>query len=723
MIKRKFSLNLIVLAMSSGYAFHALADQPNPNKQSNTDEQMVVVGSIMPKSISDIPGTVWFVDQEQIAQQYRAGKSLGDILSATIPSLDVGTGGRTNYAQNLRGRAMLVMIDGVSLQSSRPISRQLDAIDPFNIERIEVLSGATSIYGAGATGGVINIVTKKATSDELSFESYVSGTTGFNNSDDFDYKVAQSISGGNEQITARGSVVYGETQGFYDGNGDIVTPDISQGSLQYNSTLDVMGSAEIQTSDESQLGLIAQYYDSQQDSPYGLYIVGRDFVDVREGFESDREQGTERILLSANYSHDSVFGHQLIGELSYRSESQTFTPYFQSASQQETEVLAGRLALAKGWDALNLVYGVDAYLDRFDSNQALFDSTIANDSGNLVNKTYAQVGRYPGVDVSSYALFIQGDYEINADWSIQAGYRYQYMNNKIDDFVAYSVQKKIAAGTGTSADAVPGGSTDYSVSLFNLGTIYELNDDSQIWANFSQGFQLADPAKYYGQGSYDAPDANGHYALKDSINVSDSKLSGIKTDSYELGYRLDTDSLSLQAAGYYSQSDNSIKYDRKTLLITSVDDEQRVYGAEANINYWVTSDILLGASGHYVVSELKTDGKWEDLSAGKASTSKANAWAAWYQNDYSLRLQSQTMFDYKDEADNKLDGYTTFDLLGNVMLPVGQLGFGIQNLFNEDYTTVWGQRAQILYASHYDSAAYDYKGRGRTFTLNYSLEY
>lgn len=723
MIKRKFSLNLIVLAMSSGYAFHALADQSNPNKQSNTDEQMVVVGSIMPKSISDIPGTVWFVDQEQIAQQYRAGKSLGDILSATIPSLDVGTGGRTNYAQNLRGRAMLVMIDGVSLQSSRPISRQLDAIDPFNIERIEVLSGATSIYGAGATGGVINIVTKKATLDELSFETYVSGTTGFNNSDDFDYKVAQSVSGGNEQITARGSVVYGETQGFYDGNGDIVTPDISQGSLQYNSTLDVMGSAEIQTSDESQLSLIAQYYDSQQDSPYGLYIVGRDFVDVRKGFESDREQGTERILLSANYSHDSVFGHQLIGELSYRSENQTFTPYFQSASQQETEVLAGRLALAKGWDALNLVYGVDAYLDRFDSNQALFDPTIANDSGNLVNKTYAQVGRYPGVDVSSYALFIQGDYEINADWSIQAGYRYQYMNNKIDDFVAYSVQKKIAAGTGTSADAVPGGSTDYSVSLFNLGTIYELNDDSQIWANFSQGFQLADPAKYYGQGSYDAPDANGHYALKDSINVSDSKLSGIKTDSYELGYRLDTDSLSLQAAGYYSQSDNSIKYDRKTLLITSVDDEQRVYGAEANINYWVTSDILLGASGHYVVSELKTDGKWEDLSAGKASTSKANAWAAWYQNDYSLRLQSQTMFDYKDEADNKLDGYTTFDLQGNVTLPVGQLGFGIQNLFNEDYTTVWGQRAQILYASHYDSAAYDYKGRGRTFTLNYSLNY
>ncbi|OXE28157.1 hypothetical protein CA163_35375, partial [Vibrio parahaemolyticus] len=87
-------------------------------------------------------------------------------------------------------------------------------------------------------------------------------------------------------------------------------------------------------------------------------------------------------------------------------------------------------------------------------------------------------------------------------------------------------------------------------------------------------------------GSYEAVDANGHYALKGSINVADSKMSGIKTDSYEIGYRLDTDTVALQAAGYYSVSDNSIKYDKKTLLITNVDDEQRVYGAEANINYW-----------------------------------------------------------------------------------------------------------------------------------------
>ena len=62
---------------------------------------------------------------------------------------------------NLRGRSMMVMVDGVRLNSSRSDSRQLDSIDPFNIDRIEVISGATSLYGGGSTGGPVNIVTKK----------------------------------------------------------------------------------------------------------------------------------------------------------------------------------------------------------------------------------------------------------------------------------------------------------------------------------------------------------------------------------------------------------------------------------------------------------------------------------------------------------------------------------------------------------------------------------
>ncbi|MEZ9229666.1 TonB-dependent receptor [Vibrio amylolyticus] len=714
--KRKFPLSTVALAIAAAttvFTAHA--------QEFTSEEKMVVVSSRTPKAISDIPGTVWYIDSEKIEQEYRGGKTLGDILASAIPSLDVSSGARTNLGQNLRGRKMLVMIDGVSLQSSRSISRHLDSIDPFNIDSIEVLSGSTSIYGAGATGGVINIITKKAQSEELEFESYVGGTSGLNSSEDFDYKLAQSISGGNEKVQARTSVVYTETQGFFDANDNIVTPDISQGSLQFNKTVDFLTTVGVNVSETKKLNLLAQYYDSQQDSPYGLYIVGRDFVDVREGFDSDREHGTKRIMLSASYVDDQFLGHQLITEASYRQEDQTYTPYYQSSGQQITDVISLKAALAKNFDKFNIVYGIDAYQDKLESNQALYDPTIANDSGNLVNKTYAQVGRYPGVEVSSVAAFAQADYSITEDWTIEGGVRYQYMSNKIDDFVGYSQQKKIAAGSGTSADAVPGGTTDYGVALFNLGTIYHLNRDSQVWANFSQGFDLADPAKYYGQGDYTL--VGDHWQLNDSINVNESKMSGIKTNSVELGYRLDTGNLNLQTAAYYSQSDKNVTYNKTTLLIEEIDDKKRVYGLEAMASYWVHEKIQLGASGHYVVSEVKGDNGWEDYDAGYASTSKANAWAGWYDTDLAVKLQSQTMFDYEDASNNKLNGYTLFDLVGSYQLPVGSLGFGIQNLLNKDYTTAWGQRAQIIYSSHYDAAAYDYKGRGRTYTLNYQVAF
>ncbi|MGG5573915.1 TonB-dependent receptor [Vibrio diazotrophicus] len=714
--KRKFPLSTIALAIASVTTVFTAQAQ-----QITTQEKMVVVSNRTPKAISDIPGTVWYIDAEKIEQEYRGGKTLGDILASAIPSLDVSSGARTNFGQNLRGRAMLVIIDGVSLQSSRQISRQLDSIDPFNIDRIEVLSGATSIYGAGASGGVINIITKKAQSEELEFESFVGGTSGLNSSEDFDYKVAQSISGGNETVQARSSVVYTETQGVFDSNGTIATPDISQGSLQFNQTVDFLTTVGINVSETKKVNLLAQYYDSQQDSPYGLYIVGRDFVDVRNGFDSDREHGTERIMLSASYIDEQVLGHQLIAEASYRKEDQTFTPYYQSSGQQITDVVSLKAVLAKNFDKFNIVYGIDAYQDKLESNQALYDSTIANDSGNLVNRTSAQVGRYPGVEVSSVAGFVQADYSLTNDWIVEGGVRYQYISNKIDDFVGYNQQKKIAAGSGLTADAVPGGETDYTVALFNLGTVYSLNTDSEIWANFSQGFDLADPAKYYGQGDYTL--VGDHWQLNESINVNDSKMFGIKTNSFELGYRLDKGDFNLQTAAYYSQSDKNVTYNKTTMLIETLEDKKRVYGLEAMASLWVHENVQLGASGHYVVSEVKGDKGWEDYDAGYASTSKANAWVGWYDSDLAVKLQSQTMFDYEDASNNKLEGYTLFDLVGSYKFPVGSLGFGIQNLLDKDYTTAWGQRAQIVYSAHYDSAAYDYKGRGRTYTLNYQVKF
>ncbi|MEN1543877.1 TonB-dependent receptor, partial [Pseudomonas aeruginosa] len=82
----------------------------------------------------------------------------------------------------------------------------------------------------------------------------------------------------------------------------------------------------------------------------------------------------------------------------------------------------------------------------------------------------------------------------------------------------------------------------------------------------------------------------------------------------------------------------------------------------------------------------------------KKSPSKATASSGWAPDPWSLRVQSTTSFDVSDAQGYKVDGYTTVDLLGSYQLPVGTLSFSIENLFDRDYTTVWGQRAPLYFS-------------------------
>ena len=126
------------------------------------EENIVVSASRAHRSVAEMAQTTWVIERAEIEQQVQGGKEIKEVLAQLIPGMDVSSQGRTNYGMNLRGRSMMVMVDGVRLNSSRSDSRQLDSIDPFNIDRIEVISGATSLYGGGSTGGLVNIVTKKA---------------------------------------------------------------------------------------------------------------------------------------------------------------------------------------------------------------------------------------------------------------------------------------------------------------------------------------------------------------------------------------------------------------------------------------------------------------------------------------------------------------------------------------------------------------------------------
>lgn len=706
-------------------------------EEQKNDDQLVVSASRSHRSVAEMAQTTWVIEGQEIEQQVQGGKEIKDVLSQLIPGMDVSSQGRTNYGMNLRGRSMMVMIDGVRLNSSRSDSRQLDSIDPFNIAHIEVISGATSLYGGGSTGGLVNIVTKKG-QEEKQVELQLGGKTGFNSSSDHDENVSAAVSGGTDKASGRLSVSYQRYGGWYDGKGDEVLIDNTQTGLQYSDRIDLMGTGTINIDDHQQLQLTTQYFNSESDGKHGLYL-GQNFSAVTGNgqaynsgnLDSDRVPGTERHLINLQYSNTDFWGQDLVAQVYYRDESLTFYPFPTlsggkvtsiGASQQKTDFYGSKLTLnSKPIDNLTLTYGFDADHESFNANQQFFNLALAQQSGGMTLQNAYNVGRYPSYTTTNLAPFLQTSYDIDPMFTLSGGVRYQYTENKVDDFVGYAQQQGIANGLATSADAVPGGKTDYNNALFNAGLLAHLTERQQTWFNFSQGFEIPDLAKYYGSGTYKL--VNGHYQLQKSVNVNDSKLDGIKVDSYELGWRYTGDNLRTQVAAYYSLSDKTITINKTDMTINMNSDKRRIYGVEGAVDYFFDdSEWSTGATFNLIKSETKTDGKWEKLTVDTASPSKATAYVNWAPGDWTVRVQSQQTFDVSDSQGRKLDGYNTIDMLSSYALPIGKVSFSVENLLDKDYTTVWGQRAPILYSPTYGAPElYSYKGRGRTFGLNYSV--
>ncbi|WP_341502670.1 TonB-dependent receptor [Gallaecimonas sp. GXIMD4217] len=730
----KFALAPLVLAMAAP----ALADDVAP-------ETIVVTASRAPQQISDIAATVWVVSGDELRAKIDTGADLKDALARLIPSLDAGSQSRTNFAQNMRGRAVLVMIDGVSLNSTRGISRQFESIDPFNIDRIEVLSGATAIYGGGATGGIINIITKKADETGLALESQVAVQSGFEDGDDYQWKLAQAISGGSDDLKGRLALAYEKTGGLYNADGELVLPDITQNSSQYSQALDLMGSLDWRLADDQSLALTAQYYDNEQDSDVGAYL-GPNYaglydpsqVEAREGLQLDRQPETERHLVNLTYRHHDLLGQQLLVQLSDRAEAIRFFPFpsikrafgqtlpLIGASQQDTEVQAAKLVmLAQGSD-WQLSYGLDLEEESFEADQRLYSAAAAMASGGLVYEHERTLQRYPDIDNSSQAGFVQGQWQASDRLRLNGGLRYQRIENQVGDIVPLLQQYLADAGLyallGIDAEpqAVPGGKAHYDVWTGNLGALYRLDDGQRLWANFSQGFELPDPAKYYGNGRYDMDGAGP--TLLQGISVADNRLTGIKTDSVELGWRLVDGGLDAQLAAYHSLSDKSVSYDRSNLAVKVNDVETRIYGLEAKLDYQFDGGLYGGANLHLLKSESKVAGHWQKLGADRASPNSATLHGGWRGDGSWVDLNWQLLADY-DANGQSLEGYDVLNLGVGYELPVGELRFGIQNLLNEDYETLWSQRAQILYASLSNPALFRYEGRGRSYALSYSVQW
>ena len=749
--KWNVGVSLLAIAVATGLHVEAHAQDASENPQasggSTVLETIVVTGGRSPQQISETTKTIYVVESEEISAQANAGKSVQQILADTVPSFDPASdGARTSYGQNLRGRTALVLIDGVSMNSARGLSRQFDSIDPFNIARIEVLSGATAIYGGNATGGIINIITKKGKDAPAGMHSEVTvgAESGFAGSQDFDRFAKGAVTYNAENWDARLSISGNRSGAYYDGSGTMVIPDIVQTSTAFNKRLDFLGSVGFQIDDTRRLELSGQYYDSRQESDYGLYygaglggFLTRNpsLFETRAGYDSDFNPRTQRTMLNATYTDEDFLGQQLLLQGAFRKERISFSPFpasnssslpfgfYFGGSAQDTDYFSGKGALvAEPTDKLKITYGIDADHDALSSHQNVFDYATASSSGGLDFNAIGIAGLYPSIKVSTVAGFAEASYEATDRLTFNGGARYQFVHTKVSDFVGAGQQVAIVQGSGTSADTIPGGSVSYDDFLLNFGAAYEITNTQQVYANFSQGFELPDPAKYYGVGSYTR--VRNRYVLNNSVNVADSALQAIKTNSVEVGYRFDDGTYTMETAAYYSLSDKSITLDRTSLAVSVLNEDKRVYGVEGKLGAKLDHGFDVGVLGQWVRTDVKGDNGWEKATVQNASVSKVGGYVGWTNDALSLKFTGQHIFDLTDADNFKIEGYTLFDLTGGYKFETANttLNFGIQNLFDTDYTTVWGSRAKALYGGTVGQSVaneiFDYKGRGRTFAVS-----
>ena len=724
-----FSLCLLTAAICT--QLYAEDTATNDSTTQNTEAQLptiVMTATRTPKSISEIAGTVQTISADQIAQQAGPGRKVADVLAQLVPSLAPSSGTSSNYGQTMRGRNVLVMIDGVSQTGSRDVARQLNSISPNMIDHIEVVSGATSIYGSGATGGIINIITKRADKSEpVSFQTKLGVTSADNfRGDSLAYQVGQTASFANDKVDGFLGLDYTNRGSQFDGNGDRISLSPWQGSTMDTDTIDVNGRLNFNLTDNQTLSFGAQYYQDEQDTEYGpdySYLLTKTdpSLNAVKGWSLDNQPFTERYAFNTQYQNQDFLGQVLNVEAYYRNEKSRFVPYGYSAdgvnvkqSQSNVDYAGIRSTLQSDLVVadrdLKLTYGLDY---DWEKDHQWADYYMPSNNGLVYTPTGEKQGSGPDTEIQNIGTFIQGDYAVTDQLNIQAGVRYQYVQADTDSYLTARKPYTLMAADSTDSDKF----------LFNLGTVYKLTDTQQVYANFSQGYSYPDVQR----------------VLRDvaAYTLTTSGIAPITVNSYELGWRLNQDTgLNLGLTGFYNTSDKVVQFNSDR-SVNVVDTDQRVYGAEATVSYPFMENYKVGGTLGYTRGQYK-DGanNWHELNAFAVSPMKGTLFAEWNNEDgYGVRAQilaiKGTNKAYKDDLELKaaglsdsnsaaeIKGYTTMDVLAHFPVAKGRMDFGVYNLWGNQYKTVFAQQAAVTNAN----SLLAIPAEGRTFALSYTINY
>jgi iron complex outermembrane receptor protein len=656
----------------------------------------------------DSPQVVTIITRQQIEEQLSISTDSSQVLSNLLPAYSPNTQKLNNSSQTFRGRSVLYMIDGVP--QSNPIregSRSAHTIDLSMVEKIEVIHGATAVHGLGATGGIINFITKSSSASELKQHVDIQMTMPTSNidSDTLAYKIGYQAQGSKDNFDYLVGLT-NEIQGMYvDADGNYVGSATVRGDIMDSKSYDGFVKLGYWLDDDKRLEFELNKYELKGQMNFVGVSGDRDngvatssVKGTPEGLAPYNDVQTTSVSYTDNDLHGMDFKAQLFHQDFEGRYGATTSNSFQDTSiapqgtlydqsQNQSEKVGAKFSLTKAdlmQNKLSVTTGLDLLQD--ETSQTLI----------LTDRTYVPETKYV-----NYAPFVQLEFRPTERLVLQAGARNEHAKLNVDTF------QTVAANNSVTVD---GGSPSFSKTVYNAGAVFKITPSTSVFANYSQGFGMPDVGRVLRGINTTGQDVD---SLID--------LSPIVTDNYEVGLRVNHHPYDFEISYYESNSDLGSRIVATNGLYTVKREKKEIRGAEASLGFQVNKDHRLQASYSYIEGKSDTDGDGKvdtKLTGADISPNRLVAsWNARWDEKLSSLLQINHAFSRRfDNDDFNFDSYTLVDASVGYKLPIGRMNVAVANLFNEDYFTYYSQAA-------YANDDFYFKGRGRTVTVAYGVDF
>jgi iron complex outermembrane receptor protein len=671
---------------------------------------VVVTATRGEKAVDKIPGAVSVIGQRELAAQYLIADDPSQALATFVPGYAPSRQKMSSTGESLRGRQALILLDGIP--QSNPLRagmREGYFADSAIIERIEVINGASAMQGMGATGGIINYITKTPRTAGTTHGLNVRASTQFD-SDNLDWKTGYTLSHKSEAFDLLGYLGKQQRGMGYDGNGRRLGIDNVQGD-----TLDTHGDDAFlklgKRFGAQRLQLSLNRFNMSGDGGYSNQPG-----DLAAGIPTSSARGTPIGEPTRNKVRSASLDYRYAALGGGAFSAQLFRQHFESlygatkvatfqdvriapngSLWDQSEIVADKHGARLSYvrpdtlvPGLEMTAGLDFLRDNTQQRLALTDRTWV-----------------PPLKFSSTAPFAQLEYEIGA-FTLRTGLRHENARLQVDTYTTLAAY---------GSREVQGGATAFSKTVRNLGAVWRLAPGWSAFVSSSEGFGL--------------PDAGLVLRGVNTAGQSVSQLIDLQpivTRNNEIG---------LNWRGAHGQLGVS-HYDSRSQLGSVIRITSSGVGLVERVPTTVTGWELSGEMrpvsswslfGSYATTRGKTAATQGapldiDLGARSQGPDKAVLGANWeWMPKAQLRVQAAHLRDRDvnlgrrvgtSNLEEHFKGYTLVDVAAGWDSACGRFGLSLENLFNKQYIGYYSQAANATDPSQ------TFAGRGRTLAMNWS---